>query len=186
MGEIEPYVGRPLEAQRVGLVVGTSVLGLIAVPVVLVVGGDWARSVEKLGAGVVIWIVTLGLFRVFWRTPVVRDAGIRRVTGPAHSDWTAAFVAGLLHALVWNGTIWGACGLAFWALGSPEMLPVLALGISALMAFEVVDLRRWQSDLGVVLHTTAPRRGLRLVGPRDTDKLVAVVVEPVVARRASG
>lgn len=185
MGETEPQVGHPLEAQRVGVAVGTAAAGLIALSVVLVAGGDWARSVEKFGVGLVIWIVVLGLFRLFGRAPVVRDAGLRRVTGPADSDWTAAFAAGLWRTLVTGCAVWGVCGLAMAALGSPEMLPTLLLGLAGLTAFEVVDLRRWQGEHGVVLHTTASSRRLRLVGPRNTEELVAVVVESPVESRVS-
>lgn len=185
MGETEPQVGHPLEAQRVGVAVGTALLGMIAVSVALVVDGEPAELMVLLVVGLVVWTVILGLSRVLSRTPVVRDAGIRRIAGPVDSDWSAAFAVGLRATLVVNGATWGVGGLAFWALGSLNILPIIVLGLAGQFVVEVVDLRRWQAELGVVLHTTASSRRLRLVGPRNTEELVAVVVESPVESRVS-
>lgn len=164
----------PLVPPLLGAVVGQVTVAVAAVPVVLIDDRDPVLLLVMLGVAVVFWAAWAGLETAFFRRPVIRER-VRRVPGPVPIDEQRVRAAFWSRALV-SGAFMLVMALLCWALGSLEVAPVVLLGLAGFSLVEIRRLRRWQAHHGVVLFTEqGASHRLRPVGPRDPDKLLAVV-----------
>lgn len=167
--------GTPLVPQLLGSVVGQIVIALIAVPVVLVDHRQAVPLLASLAFMAVFWGAWVGVSRAFFRRPVIRER-VRRAVGPVQFDEQKVRARFWCHALV-SGAIMIVMSLLMWTLDSLVIVPGLLLGLAGFALLEIRDLRRWQTEEGVVLFVVAGHsRWIRPVGPREPGKLLAVAV----------
>lgn len=177
MDEDGPVADLPLVPYRAGLGVGGAVAALVALVVVLGVGIDPLRVLLMLGVFVLVYGGGTALTRLFVHRPVIPDAGVPRAAEPEQPDPRAAFRRGVwagFGLLAITGVMFGLLAWLFddWTLLAIVPGVVLIGPIDA--AREVPALRRWEAAHGVRLHTRREGRRRWMVGPRDSDLLVAV------------
>lgn len=181
MGEQAPVADLPYEAQQRGHAAGLIVSGAVALVVLLAVGGD------LLGVVLVACIMSagMGLGSLFGRERTQRELlKVPRAAQPRRRDPGRGFARGLRPAMVMAAFC--VAGFTLVARGDPAQMSIipgflLGFGIGSLL--DVRDLHRWQDAHGVELFTRPEARAFRLVQLRDSDRLVAVGLEPSGARR---